>query len=229
MYERFVAAVALGVCVLLLGGCAAAPESPYRDDFVAAEKANKDNPFVRQVFADALSTGVIKAADYNESRRRLQNCYEDIGLQVDSFPDNYGLGLKYFGFLVEEFTPQADEAVQACNQKYDGSANHTISDLYYQQLSNPQKQDMDQLIADCFVRKGLTPKGFDAQDYREFLDKNSAKCADGKCVLPDGSEADADNLPSKIGDKILPGGKSADTLEADTCRNAPLKDFRGEP
>ncbi|MCD4557364.1 hypothetical protein [Schaalia sp. lx-100] len=207
---------------ILLTGCSNPQESPYRTDFERARDVN-ESQYVKQVFSHAIDNGTISTTDYKESRQKLASCYKAAGIEFSEYMDDLGLGLIQFGF--SEMSAEKEDALEHCDQQFDGKTTG-ISEAYRNQIINPRKEDMDKLIAECFVRKGLVSAGFSAQDYRDFIAANSAQCLNGVCTLPDGTTYNSsDNPPTPnhlTGDFILPGGKSSQTPEGQACTSAPL-------
>lgn len=223
MQRKIPASILMLLSLSALAGCGKSSASPYKAEFEQAQTA-ASSEYIKQVFSRALDKGTISGADYKESRQKLATCYREAGIEFSQQQDEYGLGLISFGFVDSGSDTAAAE--DRCNAMYDGTGP-TISGLYEQQVINPEKKDMDQLIADCLVRVGLVAEGFDAQDYREFIAANSATCSNGVCTLPDGTQYDAsaDRIPTEnglSGDFILPGGKSANSPEGVKCQRAPL-------
>lgn len=220
----FGSCLALLLGVGLLTGCSGTANSAYVEDFQHAQEANSSD-YVRTVFQNAIKTGEIAYSDYKDSRQKFQSCLEESGIAVNVTADDWGLG------LIEIASGAGDETVLAeCQSQFDGIGNDSISVLYQRQVSNPDNENMDELIAQCLVRKGMAPAGFDAQDYREFIESNSAKCADGICTLQDGTTYPANEAPpsGRTGNYILPGGAHFDTPEGSQCRFAPLADVQDE-
>lgn len=218
--------VSAAVAVAVLSACSKADSNAaYAEEFSRGVSANSSQ-YVKQVFSRALEEGRISAEAYRDSRQQLSNCYKDSGIEFEQQEDDWGLGLVSFSFF--DGDPSLETKMDECNKKFDGT-EVTIGGLYSQQVVNPDKQNMDQLIADCLVRKGLVETPFDANDYREFISANSATCSNGMCRLPDGTTYPADEDPPTeggiTGSFILPGGKSANSLEALACRYAPLADL----
>lgn len=223
-HTNFVSCSAVLLGVGLLTGCSGTANSAYVEDFKHAQEANSSD-YVRTVFQNAIKAGEIPYSDYKDSRQKFQSCLEKSGITVNVTSDDWGLG------LIEIATGAGDEAVLAeCQSQFDGIGNDSISVLYQRQVSNPDNENMDKLIAQCLVRKGMAPAGFDAQDYREFIESNSAKCADGICTLQDGTTYPANEAPpsGRTGNYILPGGAHFDTPEGSQCRFAPLADVQDE-
>lgn len=221
-HTNFVSCSAVLLGVGLLTGCSGTANSAYVEDFKHAQEANSSD-YVRTVFQNAIKAGEIPYSDYKDSRQKFQSCLEKSGITVDVTSDDWGLG------LIEIATGAGDETVLAeCQSQFDGIGNDSISALYQRQVSNPDNENMDKLIAQCLVRKGMAPAGFDAQDYREFIESNSAKCADGVCTLKDGTTFPAGGSPpsGRTGNFILPGGADIDTPEGVQCKMAPLADIQ---
>lgn len=221
----FGSCLALLLGVGLLTGCSGTANSAYVEDFKHAQEANSSD-YVRTVFQNAIKAGEIPYSDYKDSRQKFQSCLEKSGLNVNVTSDDWGLGLIEIAYA--ESGASDEDIYNECQRQFDGIGNDSISALFQMQVSNPNKENMDKLIAQCLVRKGMAPAGFDAEDYREFVESNSAKCADGVCTLKDGTTYPANESPPSgvTGDGILPGGADIDTPEGVQCEMAPLADIQ---
>ena len=99
-----------------------------------------------------------------------------------------------------------------CEKRWMGD----IGVLYDRMKANPLNEDWDVLAAQCLVRKGLAPPGFDAQDYREL----KAKMGGGGSASGVG-QAGPDIFEPQVG-PTLPSGVNMLDPEVVNCRFAPL-------
>lgn len=118
---------------------------PYSADIKAAAKS-ASNDFEREV----LSDGVITAQEYQEAVNRLVRCASDkgVGIKVTTIR-----GVNRYEVPT---SANGDAVFNACS----AGTTRTIESLYSTMVTNPRKEDEDELFATCIRRSGLAPASF---------------------------------------------------------------------
>lgn len=202
-------AIATGVAVLLLAGCAgepAASEHPWAAEFAEANRTTSSE-FVRSV----LSDGEITAAEFQEAKERKLDCLTDEGIRATWRTEASGVvRLSIAG----EWDRDAE---LRCHLAWMGPIWHLYEDV----LMNPLNEDWYELVAACLTRRGLAPPGFTGEQYLALALLGSI------AIEPDDfnelGEFIADPLDWEPVERILPGGADLDGDEAWHCRTAPLQ------
>jgi hypothetical protein len=150
---RLAAAVPLLVTAVL-AGCSAPPEpagDPYRPMVEqAAERATSE--FERTVLSDYKVT----RGEYEEAVARYLRCANDRGVELST--------IRQAGYYNYTF-PQSARAERIVNGCVRGTTE-LIEPIFVATLTNPNSEDLDYLIAECVVRKGLAPPGYTGADIK---------------------------------------------------------------
>jgi hypothetical protein len=126
----------------------------------ARKKATSD--FERDVLADLD----ISRAEYEEAIRRYVRCVEDQGVEIEAIPQS---GYYTFGASGRDASV-IDQAQTSCRV---GTID-LIEPIYVDKLVNPGKQNMDELIAACLVRKGVAPSSYTGKQLKADRDNDLA-------------------------------------------------------
>jgi hypothetical protein len=151
---RLAAGTALLVSAVL-AGCSAPGEpagDPYRPVVEqAAERATSD--LERAVFADYKVT----RGEYEEAVARYLRCANGQGVALATIPR-----AGYYNYTF----PQSAEAERIVNDCVRGTTE-LIEPIFVAVLTNPNNRDLDDMIAECVVRKGLVSRGYSGADIKE--------------------------------------------------------------
>lgn len=132
------------------GGGEVAARGPHHDVIVAAaQEATSD--FERQVLED----GEITRAEYEEAVHRLVECARDRGTRVTPLEQD---GLYTYEVPISE---TSDRDMLECSE----GTTQVVEALYGDVLRNPRNVDFEELVAECLVRSGLAPEGYDEEQY----------------------------------------------------------------
>jgi hypothetical protein len=147
------------VTTVALAGCAGsepATDHPYRADFEAASgQATSD--FERGVLGDFE----ISRAEYEEAVDRYVRCASDLGVQLSAVPQG-----GYYVFEHVAASTSAAQSVDGVVRQCRAGTIDLIEPLYVGLLTNPNKEDRDQLVVACFIDKGLAPEGYTVEEFR---------------------------------------------------------------
>jgi len=144
--------------VVIPSGCAIiddAPEfyGPWQDDFKQAYERT-ENLVARQM----LCAGPLTKEDISKLNAAFTNCMYHAG-----YPD---VKVSEYGTL--EITTSSDvpsKTLDSAEMKCeDDTGWYPVVSLFNNVRQNPNKDDLDQLIADCLVRVKLEPPGFSGVD-----------------------------------------------------------------
>jgi len=130
---------------------------PWRDDLERAYRSSVVSDTAKQMLCSG--TG-LTAEDVVEVQAAMRACLADAGITQVEFMEYSRMSITQPAGM-----PQTafDSVESACESQ---SGYYPISSLYFSMRQNPNKADVDQLIADCLVRAGLRPAGFTGQDVR---------------------------------------------------------------
>lgn len=145
---------------LLTGALAAcsSPEparGPYAADIELA-RAQASSDFEKDVLADAK----ISRAEYEEAVQRFVTCVNTSGAKVAT-EDQSG----YYIYRVDGDV----EAYDGVRDKCQKGTNGLIEALYVDQLTNPDKRPLADLMAACFRKYGVAPPNFTTEDMKPLL------------------------------------------------------------
>ena len=134
---------------------AAKVSDPWRTDILAAgSKATSD--FERSVLVD----GKITRAEYDQAVALYVKCANAHGVHISAeLQPPLNLTYQYAGS--GEAQPMQDSIMHTCAR----GTTSLIEGLYDDKLMNPRKQNLDDLTAECLVRKGLAPKGYSGAQF----------------------------------------------------------------
>jgi hypothetical protein len=159
-HRRRWAAVLLPLLVApVLIGCSTSSDPYSAVVEKAARQATSD--FERDVFADLRVT----PAEYEEAVTRYIRCANDRGVKLTKIPQA--------GYYTYEF-PQTAEAGAVLEECVKGTTV-LIEPIYVEMITNPNREDIDDLIASCVVRKGLAPTGYSGAQIK--AEKEAARRA----------------------------------------------------
>jgi len=168
--------------------------------------------YVRQI----LSDGAVTDMEIQDARAHAITCLSQAGITASYEPNGYGdTNLTITGSL--SITQQ--EAMGACMDQWIGP----VEQLYYETTRNPQRQNWDDLVANCLVRKGLAPDGFTGEDYQNLSEQNTTTVTgtlDPAQIGPGGISQEATDLPLPAA--VLPGGVPMDDPNVIGCMTDPL-------
>lgn len=146
------------VCgVVILSACSdtGAEDSgsnPYYKDVVAAGEDPQASDFEREVFSD----GKVTRAEYEAAVDRLVACGEARGVTIGVIPAG-----DMYNYSIAGASERADAIMTECSV----GTTMDIESLYEQIVVNPERDDINQLVAECFVRSGLVDD-YTANEYR---------------------------------------------------------------
>ena len=134
----------------MVTGCQAGDlEGPYAERF-EQELAGDLSNFQREV----LSDHEITRAEYDDASDQFVACMEDRGFRVSR-----EWQLAYYVTITEP-GQAAEAAYDECQEEY----LIPLGPLFIETTTNPENLPWDQAVAECLVRLGVTPDGFDDSD-----------------------------------------------------------------
>ncbi|QTX03531.1 hypothetical protein [Agromyces archimandritae] len=153
-------------------------DGPYASEFRDAW-TNYGNPFVHGVIADEE----ISDAEFAEILARLTTCVEGAGMLVTSH-DAHGYRVDMNGRGEDPEPANAD--LDACDME---SGWFPLSIIRAQMQSNPQNEDMNEIMAACMVQNGVVADGYTAKEFARdnpersfpFLDPKTGDRAFTEC------------------------------------------------
>ncbi|MBF4575334.1 hypothetical protein [Frondihabitans sp. VKM Ac-2883] len=132
-------------------------EGPFAPQFESAW-AEATTTLQRKILAD----GEITARENSEVQDSFVECMAASQVKV-SWSEGGGFSLAPLGSSMDP--EEANEPVSKCERESTGP----ISWLYYEVRSNPENQDIFELMAKCLEGAGVVERGYSAADYkREF-------------------------------------------------------------
>jgi hypothetical protein len=160
--RRIVAPLVLSISIAGSAGCAsddtpAQSTSPYAEDIKAAS-SHATTDFERNVLAD----GQITRAEYEEAVQKLVACAEGNGKTVITH-DQSGL----YSYEVPGGDP--DDVMLTCGK----GTTMIIEGLYSQMVQNPDREDLNVLLAACLVRSGLASADFSGEDFKHGMEESN--------------------------------------------------------
>ncbi len=135
----------------------AKPADPYRQDVLAAYKIVASD-FQRQVLKD----GLITRQEYEEAVNRFLDCMKKSGYPMGKV-DNFGI----YNYQIEGNSGAEEPFMIQCRK----TTIDEIETIFVDKYSNPNKGDIYELIAACFVKKKLAPADYTKEKYRADLEK----------------------------------------------------------
>ena len=142
-------------------------EGPYAAEFEEYYRSTESD-FARRVLAD----GQITDAEYAEMEERFRSCLAEDGITFGGFrPD---------GGYTTSLAPNGGDTyamIQVCSKS---SGEDTVGALYSIMRTNPENLDGATIMAECLVKKGVVPPGYDANAYSQHMEGLS----DGPSSLP---------------------------------------------
>lgn len=209
MYRKLLQVLIGGLTMVLLVGCAANPaevaSSPYSSEIEVAK--NKANDFELAILED----GVITDSEYLEAQQKFVSCVNAQGLNVTA--KGFGEG---YDLVADLGSPATMEVFNDCGV---GTIN-IIEPLFYGLRDNPQKLDMSEVYAACFVRVGAAPAGFTGKDLIAIWNADEPS---QDTVIDEGSESGQGWIemnPSEVHSsqsQVIPQGKAMDSPEVLEC------------
>lgn len=147
----------MALLLILLVGCSAAPTSPVGAwaEEVAEAQRNATSDFEREVLAD----GEVDRAEYEEAVDRYIECMQGAGVSISKTD----MG-PYFGYDLVGDTTLFDQVDPECSKGTKG----LIESLYVDMYMNPENRPIQDVMAECLVRIGAAPEGFNGEDVREI-------------------------------------------------------------
>lgn len=203
--------MALVTVMLSLTACSSKqlPVPPYAAEFAEA-LAETDSDYVRAILED----GEITAAEIKDAQGQVESCLAKAGI--------YGV-YESNGFGVEGLTTTGElsnsqwQAMGDCQEHWIGGADY----IYDNQVVNPNNEDFDSLVAQCFVHNDLVPLGFTGKDYAELTNINSADVT----FSPEDYDKIRHDVEIDYQEVFLPGGVSLDSYEAGVCAANPSRQY----
>ena len=153
------AAFALGV---LLSGCTAGEdeqsESPWESD-VRALASLSPVALVQDVAQD----GVIEELEYREVQDTYLACLGDLGFAASTWVDENGLESYQ---TAGEWTDELESAFTTCGES---TGLDPVENLYRQIVTNPNRVDFNELIAQCLREFKVVDESYTGEQYKEDL------------------------------------------------------------
>ncbi|MGL5828518.1 MAG: hypothetical protein ACRC0L_02990 [Angustibacter sp.] len=145
-----------------------AEPNAYREDILLAARTT-DSAYQRRILAD----GIIERTEYEEAVNKTIDCVADRGFFLGKISQPGG----FYTFSMES-SAAGDGAYSECQRQFSNQVEGFFSD----HIINPEKRDMDELLTECFKRKGIAPATYTvsqlrADVLRQF--KNSVVQQDG--------------------------------------------------
>jgi hypothetical protein len=229
--------------------------NPYAQEFAQALE-DAPNDYQRAILAD----GVIRRAELLDAHSRVVDCVaaSDSGAVASFREDEYGLfhfepvapndpnanvygthlglGSQASGGLPDANYPDAKyEDVGKCYSEWAGP----LDALYNDVMSNPNREDPDELFVECLARHALVSPGFSVDDYKKLFAEYTAQYASNYGLEFEQVEQDggtdshmsrvksmtcegwcSDEVPPPF---VLPSGVTSDDDEYVSCMMAPLR------
>jgi hypothetical protein len=144
-----------------------APEfyGPWQGDIEHAYNSSVTSERAKQI----LCSGGITAEHVAELNEALKSCLTDAGFSNIAI-DGYGL------LSITSPKGMAENTVNSLEQSCEETSGwYPVVSLYGNMRQNPNKANVNQLIAECLVRVGLEPEGFSGEDVAaEYQDGGDA-------------------------------------------------------
>lgn len=162
--SRFRGAVSIAA-LALLAGCGDGASLSEHDETLELAREMAHSEFQREILAD----GVVTRAELDEATTRLGECLAAFGIDmevVEEYGVRTGLVLTFPG------RDTMDAEVDDCFNTYMG-----MLDTYYTvtHVTNPNDENPDQLMVDCFIRHGLVQDSFTVADLHEWEEAGDAR------------------------------------------------------
>lgn len=165
--NQLLALVTVLVASLTLGGCSeagpgsskvSAPEfeGPYASEFEAAFLETKS-----ERARDILRDGEISEMEYTETIESYGSCLTGKGIDFKGFNDDFSHRFKYPESMSYE---EADRILNECAAS---TGEREVTMLYAAISMNPENRDVGELQVECFLAKGIVPKDYTVDDWRE--------------------------------------------------------------
>ncbi|WP_124774971.1 hypothetical protein [Micromonospora inaquosa] len=154
--------------VILIGSACSASNSsddPYAPELKSAQK-QATSAFEKDVFADL----VITKSEFDEAVERYVACAQDRGTKIKAVPVAGG----YYNYDLVK-SGEAETVAEECRK----GTIALVEPIYVDRLMNPEKKNIDQLLADCLVRSGVAPEGYSAEQFVIDRAKNFAETSFG--------------------------------------------------
>lgn len=164
-----------------------------------------------------LEDGEITAAEIKDAQGQVESCLGKAG--VYGFYESDGFGVNGLTIATDLSNAQS-QAMDNCRAQWISGADN----IYYNLVVNPNNEDFDALVAQCFVRNDLVAPGFTGKDYAELMKVNSVDVTftPGDVVIGF-QEVDIDYQ-----EVFLPGEVSLDSYEAIACAANPSRQYDTE-
>ncbi|GAA3590134.1 hypothetical protein GCM10022198_12530 [Klugiella xanthotipulae] len=205
------------IAIILSGGTACtetrtAQINPYETEFTEA-KAASVNDFQLRILDD----GKITAEEYSETQQKYTDCLDDEGFTVVASMID---GAPQYDVTYAKNDQSRFESVEAeCGKQ----SIALIEPLYMLARDNPQAKDMNDVRAECLVKKGIAPSGFTGNELKAILDSKENTTSVNSPA--DDSNKDDRNIEIPLDPQnnlgVIPGGGSLDTDEAWLCFTNP--------
>jgi hypothetical protein len=112
-----------------------------------------------------LADGKISRGEYDQAVSKYVRCVDDHGIPLGAeLQPPLDLTYQY------SLPGGGDNTSQAVMDRCAVGTTALIEPLYAAQVQNPHKVDLDQLTAQCLVRKGVAPKGYTGAAYARDSD-----------------------------------------------------------
>ncbi|WP_297346659.1 hypothetical protein [uncultured Mobiluncus sp.] len=211
--------VLFSACVLL-AGCAShdnETEGAYSAEIAQLLDGNSST-FVKNVLAD----GNISDEEAEEARSKYISCLSENGYEAQVSTDQYG---------IKQVATVGDVPLQV-EDKCSVDTRDVLS-LYDRMRENPQNEDLDDVLAACFVRHDLVPKDFTGKDLKTLqadlptystgdqCDKNAQDYY--QCLEAQNAKINEKIANSEVPTIVLPGGRelNGDDPEISHCQADP--------
>lgn len=195
--------VMFSACVLL-AGCAShenEAEGAYSAEIAQLLDENSST-FVRNVLAD----GTISDEEAEEARSKYISCLGENGYEAQVSTDQYG---------IKQLATVSDVPLRV-EDKCSVDTRDVLS-LYDRMRKSPQNEDLDDVLAACFVRHDLVPKDFTGKDLKTLqadlptystgdqCDKNAPDYY--LCIEAQNEKINEKIANSEVPTIVLPGGR----------------------
>lgn len=135
-------------------------DGPYASD-IAQAQSQATSDFERQAFAD----GKISRDEYDQANSIIVRCMRDLGWDTVAEPDGIS-GFDHYRTTTQDNPNTSEVEGKEPGPDLDSCTAKTgrVTMLYREMTRNPRKLDEDQIVLDCFRRKGLVPASFTVKD-----------------------------------------------------------------
>lgn len=146
------------------------PGGPWEAEFEQA-RADATTDFERDVLAD----GDITTEEIEEARDRMVQCAADQGVEVT---------WEYVAPNTANYNVRGGDADAAVFEECQQTTLWVLDPLYASITSDPNHEGYSAIFAECFVRHGLVPEGFTADDVDDWFEETAVDPETGQRANP---------------------------------------------